>query len=74
MNRSVAGGWAQRAEILRAEIARLEDEEEMIALQKQALKLELAGCSSIAEAELVSKFSRFLDLDEDEDGLGACQG
>ena len=36
--------------------------------------LELSGCVSISEADLVSRFSRFLELDDDEDGLGACQG
>ena len=37
-------------------------------------ELELAGCSSISEAELVGRFSRFLELDDDEDGLAKVQG
>ena len=37
--------------------------------------LELSGCTRIRETELVSRFGRFLELaDEEEDGLGACQG
>lgn len=37
--------------------------------------LELAGCTGIRESDLVARFSKFLELaDEDEDGLGACQG
>ena len=36
--------------------------------------LELAGCRSIPEAELVRRFARFLELDEDEDGLAKVQG
>jgi len=36
--------------------------------------LELAGCRSITEAQLVARFARFLELDDDEDGLGKVQG
>lgn len=36
--------------------------------------LELAGCRSISEYELVSRFGRFLELDDDEDGLSKVQG
>ena len=37
--------------------------------------LELSGCTRIRETELVGRFGRFLELaDEEEDGLGACQG
>ena len=35
----------------------------------------LCGCTGIREAELITKFSRFLDLDDyDESGLSSCQG
>jgi len=36
--------------------------------------LELAGCSSISESELLRRFHRFLELDDDEDGLAKVQG
>mmetsp|Transcript_100091 Transcript_100091/g.311861 ORF Transcript_100091/g.311861 Transcript_100091/m.311861 type:complete len:204 (-) Transcript_100091:76-687(-) len=44
------------------------------ALGSGLTSLELAGCSCIAEAELVGRFSRFLELDDDEDGLFKVQG
>ena len=45
------------------------------ALGSHLESLELAGCTSIPESELLHRFGRFLELaDEDEDGLGACQG
>ena len=41
----------------------------------QLKSLELSGCTRIRETELIARFARFLDLaDEEEDGLGACQG
>lgn len=36
--------------------------------------LELAGCTGISASELVQRFARWLELEEDEDGLTACQG
>ena len=36
--------------------------------------LELAGCSGIPPAQMVSRFGRWLELDDDDDGLNACQG
>ena len=36
--------------------------------------LELAGCSGISAADMMSRFGRWLELEEDEDGLTACQG
>ena len=43
-------------------------------LARSIQSLELAGCTKIAPQELVSRFSRFLELDDDEDGLNRCQG
>ncbi|CAJ1342459.1 unnamed protein product [Effrenium voratum] len=36
--------------------------------------LELSGCTGIREVDLVRRFGRFMDLDEDEDGLNKVQG
>ena len=36
--------------------------------------LELGGCTAIREAELVSLFGRFMELDDDESGLSKVQG
>lgn len=43
-------------------------------LARSLESLELAGCSKITPTELVTRFSRFLELDDDEDGLNSCQG
>ena len=40
----------------------------------QLVALELSGCRRIGAAELVRRFGRFLELDEDEDGLSKVQG
>ena len=44
------------------------------ALGAQLTSLELAGCSAISEAALIQRFGRFLELDDDEDGLAKVQG
>ena len=36
--------------------------------------LELGGCVAITPSELVRRFARFLELDDDEDGLDKVQG
>ena len=44
------------------------------AIGAELTDLELGGCSAIGSAELVRRFGRFLELDEDEDGLAKVQG
>ena len=44
------------------------------AIADQLTGLELAGCRSISEFELVRQFARFIELDDDEDGLAKVQG
>ena len=36
--------------------------------------LELAGCKCIRESDLMTTFARFVELEDDEDALGVCQG
>ncbi|CAE7222673.1 Fbxl20 [Symbiodinium sp. KB8] len=36
--------------------------------------LELSGCSRIREVDLVKRFGRFIEFDDDEDGLNKVQG
>ena len=38
------------------------------------VSLELQGCRSISGVDMVSKFARFLEIDDDEDGLSKVQG
>ena len=49
-------------------------EEIVNALGDRLTSLELAGCGLISEADMVTKFSKFLELDDDEDGLDKVQG
>ena len=44
------------------------------ALSTTLVDLELSGCTGISEYDLIQRFARFLDLDEDESGLSKCQG
>ena len=44
------------------------------ALGDKLASVELGGCSGISASQLVARFSRFLELDDDEDGLAKVQG
>ena len=44
------------------------------ALGQQLTSLELGGCTGISDADLVGRFGHWLELDDDEDGLGKVQG
>jgi hypothetical protein len=44
-------------------------------LAERLVTLDLAGCTAISARAMQGRFGRFLELEEDDDdGLGACQG